>query len=154
MELLNNLRKHLLESPLKLKAADLITFVRNGKIISHQGDTNKGFGILYDAHIVLMDYNQPPGRLFFLVNEWVSRNQANHNIQPYNFDADIIDHKKVDVEIVIAIEESVSAAAVEGGTQLTHHGVDPIDIGLLDATEWNLYINPAPDPIANWIENG
>lgn len=154
MELLAALRKHLLESPLGLQADELITYARDGKIISHQGATNLSFGIEYQAHIVLINYSQSPDVLFFIVLDWLRQHQANHKVDDISFDADILDHKTSDLELVITLEEGVGAEIVNGGVQLTHNGVKAIDPQLLNAEQWSLFIDPDPDAVATWLEKG
>ena len=154
MELLTTLRQHLLESPLGLQADELITYARDGKIVSHQGDSNLSFGIEYQAHIVLINYGEPPDVLFFVVLDWLRQHQANHRADALRFDADILDHKTADLELIITLDESVGAEVVAGGVQLTHSGVKAIDPQLLNADQWSLFIEPDPDAVATWLEKG
>jgi hypothetical protein len=154
MELLAELRKHILNSPLKIKADNLLTFANDGQITSHQGDLNGHFSIRYDAKIIVTDYTDHADMLFFIVLQWLAANNANHATTPIRFNADIIDHKTADVELILTLEENVGANLVEGGMQLVHNGVKPIDICPLSATNWELYIHPDPDPVASWLESG
>lgn len=154
MELLAELRKHILNSPLPIDADNLLTFANDGQITSHQGDLNGHFSINYDAKIIVTDYTGSADVLFFIVLQWLAANNANHGTTPIRFNADILDHKTADVEIIVNLEENVSANPVEGGIQLVHNGVKPIDICPLSATNWELYIHPDPDPVASWVEAG
>lgn len=154
MELLAELRKHILNSPLKIKADDLLTFANDGQITSHQGEDNQHFAIRYDAKIIVTDFGGAPDTLFFIVLQWLAQHNANHDQNPIRFNADILDHKTVDLELIVSLEELVGANPVEGGIQLVHNGVKPIDICPLSATDWQLFIAPDPDPVAEWIETG
>ena len=154
MELLANLREHILNSPLKIKPEDLLTFANDGQITSHQGDVNDHFSISYDAKIIVTDYTGSADTLFYIVLQWLKANNANHSTTPIRFNADIINHKTSDVEIIVNLEENVGANPVEGGIQLVHNGVKPIDICPLSAINWQLFIAPDPDPVAEWIETG
>lgn len=154
MELLAALRKHILASPLGVKADNLVTFAKDGEIVSHQGDTNNHFAIRYDANIIVVDYGKAPDMLFYIVLNWLKANNANHQANAIRFNADIIDHKKTDVEIIVRLEELVGANEVEGGIQLVHNGVAPIDVVPLSAGEWELYIPPDTDPVADWVARG
>ena len=154
MQLLESLRQHLLDSPLGIKSEDLRTFADKGTLESYQGEDNQGFAVHYDATIIVVGYSKNPAILFFLVQGWLKQHQANHKSNPVRFDADIISHKEVDIELVIPLEELIAVTPAEGGVNLTHHGVEPVDIGTLDAGTWELYIDPEPDPVATWVANG
>ena len=151
MELLDSLRKHILDSPLGIKASDLVTFAKNGKIVSHQGAPDQSFGFEYQAHIIVIDYGKPPDILMFMVLNWLKKHQANHTLDPIQFEADILDHKKVDLELIMTLEEGVEVIEEKDGFTLKHHGISPIDIGKLDAKEWELYITPDPNVVADLV---
>jgi hypothetical protein len=118
---LQSAREHLLQSPLGIKADKLLTFAEKGTVTSYRGTEaqNRAFEVSYTAHLIVTDYAGEALDLFFVMADWLHRECPGAKPDALRFHVDILDHKKVDVSLMVDLAETVSVAAVAGGTALT-----------------------------------
>lgn len=154
MKKLESLRIHLLSIPteLKIEPEDLLVFADNGKIISSSDGTNQHYDYEYKANIIITNYSGNFDQLTFWVLSWLKDKQPNHEPDPINFEADIINTDSVDLSITLNLAETIKTEQTEDGLVL-HHVDDPdTSPVLLPAPDWTLSSNG--DPLADWVQNG
>lgn len=127
---LTALRAAILASPLKIKAANLLTFVEDGSVKSWRESRNAGFLLEYSAKIIVTDYAGAPQDLCFVVLNWLHRDNPDATEDAFKFAADIISHKAADVEITVELSEIIAAETRPEGTALTP--VRDPDAGAID----------------------
>ncbi len=151
---LKSLRRHILSIPneLRIDPDDLITFTENGAIESHAEGTNQHFQLKYKAKIILQDFSDNPLKLFFWLLQWMKVNQPNHKPDAVQFDSDMIDDKKTDLEITIDITEDIKVESSAQGIKLYSADEPDINPELLTAENWTLYANN--ERVADWVNNG
>lgn len=135
------LLEHLLASPLKLKSEDVMLLISNGQAISYVSSANDHFSMKYEAVLVITDYAGPADALQFVILQWLSIHQPDHPPEAFSFQADIINHKSVDLTIKIALDEVVKVSIAPEGISLTHIADPDLEPVWLNAPEWQLFIN-------------
>ncbi|MFM2041553.1 MAG: hypothetical protein RLY86_129 [Pseudomonadota bacterium] len=131
MRKLNDLRRHLLDSPLPpaLRPDQLLTFAERGQLISHAGmpgTQNRDYQLSYHGHLLVTDFAGDANALFFVVLRWYQQHQPGAAPDAVNWHADIIDTKKVDISLRLPLTESVTVTEEHGGTRLTPDQEPPI----------------------------
>lgn len=121
MRKLRSARDHLLSSHLKITADKLLTFAEKGSVIRYPraDHQNRDFGVTYTAHLILTDFTGDPLDVFFVALAWMAVEMPGAKPDALSFHVDVIDHKKVDLSLMIELTEAVGVAAVTGGTSLT-----------------------------------
>lgn len=131
MRKLANLRQHLLDSPLRLKGTNLLTFAEQGSLEYHRNGTDDSFEIRYNANVVITDFAGAFTALSFCLLRWMSEHQFDLEPDAIDFHVDILDSKKSDVSFKLPLTEFVAATDVAGGTELnTHPMPDALDFGM------------------------
>lgn len=149
MHKLAALRQHLVDSPLQLKESNLDIYTTSGRVRSANGDHNQDYELQYTAHILLRNYPSDPDALMYLILRWLEQHQPSHTDQPFELEADLLDHRSADIYLAVQLSETINPRAVDGGIEL-HHLDDPtIDPVYLDAAEWSLYAND--ELMADWL---
>ena len=115
MKKLQSARDALLNSPLRIKAKDLLTFAEKGTVVSHRGDRNRNFVVSYTAHLIVTDFTGEPQDLFFVLVDWLHREFPPATPEAIRFHVDVIDHKKADVSLAVDLAEVIGVAEVDGG---------------------------------------
>ncbi|MEW6166062.1 MAG: phage tail protein [Pseudomonadota bacterium] len=137
------LRAHLMERVTHLgKDPDrLIVLVEAGRIAARAGSLS--FEYRYELKLVFLDYTDHADTLIVPLMAWIAQHQpellqsAETRDQVIRFTAEIIDHEKSDVEIVIPLSERVVVAEVDGQHVATHCDEPPLpDLG--GPTGWTL----------------
>lgn len=145
MQKLSSLRQHLLDAPLGIKPAELLTFAEDGSVEYHRpltagelaGNQDPGaaafaaftnpagieagpsFAMSYAAHIIVTDFSGPPVALLWFVVKWIDQNLPGAKpSEAFRFHVDVIDHRKADVSIRLELREPVKVEIGEDGVQL------------------------------------
>lgn len=140
---LANLRAAILASPLKIKADKLLSFVEDGSVKSWRESRNAAFVLDYSAKIIVTDYAGAPQDLFFVVLDWLHRDNPDVTEDAFKFAADIVSHKSVDIEITVDMSEIIAAQTTPAGTALTP--VPDPDAGAIDLGDLYPNLPDAPE---------
>lgn len=148
------LRQHLIDSPLQLKESNLDIYATKGGVRSANGEHNQDFELQYTANILLRNYPADPDALVYLILRWLEQYQPNHDENPIQFEADILDRRSADIYLAIPLTETITATAVDGGVELTHQDDPNVATVYIDATSWQLYLrnNGDEELVAEWLQ--
>jgi len=154
MKKLTSLRDHLLSIPneLKIEADDLMVFADNGKIVSSADGTNRHFEYHYNANIIITNFSSNPDMLIIWLLQWLEANQPNHDDEPLNFDADLINNDSVDLSLTTPLTSTVKVESAAEGLKITHADDPNNNPVLLSSIDWTLSINGTE--AENWVQNG
>lgn len=99
--------------------ARLAMFVEKGRIRAPQ-TRQRGFMWSYDLTVIATAFTHDPDVLMFVVVDWLRRYQpdllAANSAAGFTFEADILDDRSWDVQIVLPLDEAVRASqAPDGG---------------------------------------
>jgi len=151
----SNLRQHLMVSvPLLAKDPDkLLMFVEGGSLQCGKGDLS--FVYRFTLKIFVTDYAGDTDQIMVPLLQWVHANQVDlldkSKDDGIRFEAEPLNHNAWDVEITLALTESV-LVVVDSSNQvnITHKDEQPLQpLGGLG--DWDLLINDQP---AADIHNG
>lgn len=112
----------------------LAMWVEKGNVKARLGmgmAQQRGFAWEYELTVLVKGFTLDPAVLFFVVVDWCREQQPELlGGQPHGFpfEVDILDDATVDVQIVLKLDECVTAGAAGGGA-------------------WNLAVVPQPVPI-------
>lgn len=129
MKKLASARAAILASPLKIDAAQLLTFAEKGTVHSVRGEGRPGYMIDYTAHLIVTGYGGAPEDLLFVAVDWLHRECVDAAEDAIRFHVDVIDHKSVDVSLAIDISEIVASTDAPDGLRLAPRP-DPDALGL------------------------
>lgn len=141
-----DLRAHLTAGVPSL-AADpdkLQIFIERGAIASRLGG-GMSFEYRYDLVLLVTDYADHADSLMIPLLAWISVNQPDLMQHPdrieqaIKFEAELIDNDKVDLQLTVALTESVVVTATAGGYTATHIAPPALD-DLTGPTGWELYV--------------
>lgn len=145
-----SLRRHLEECVpcLKKNPQNLHVFVEKGKIVSRLGG-GLSFEYRYTLNLVATDFTDHADTLTIPLLAWIAVNQPEILQNPeqqenaFRFEAEIIDHDKVDLSIEIDLTERVIVVKnPDGSYTATHPDEPPLD-DLTGPTGWQLFVNGA-----------
>lgn len=161
MNLLGHLRKHIIDSPLRIEEKDLNVWVEEGSLKFTTGSQNNGFLVEYTGIVYLEDYStsvQAIGPLMLLLIQWLKAKQSgqfNMDQPPIRMETDPLKHDSTNLLFSIDIKEYFRASQdAQGNISLHSDGVDPIDPVKLSATEWTVYLQGDPDPLGTFTTQG
>ncbi|MCW8965191.1 MAG: phage tail protein [Candidatus Pacearchaeota archaeon] len=155
MKKLQLIRDHLLSGPIKIEPDNLLTYADKGKVKAHAQGTNSHFEFEYNANIIIENFSGQADQITYWVLLWLNQHQPNHGENAFDFQADILNDKNVDLAITLALTETIKVSTDVNGDIVLHHADDPtLEPVLLPATDWTLYVNDDPDPVATWLQNG
>jgi hypothetical protein len=136
---LTDLRTWLLSSVRELQKhpEKLQLFVDRGNLHARltNYDNNLSYEYQFDLNLIVTDYSVDPDNLMVPLLAWVKANQTDLAADAIQFEADIIDHKRIDLSITLPLTERVIVTQGEDGNYTTEHLSEPVP-------EWNL-----PDPV-------
>jgi hypothetical protein len=145
---LTDLRTWLLASVRELQKnpEKLQLFVDRGNLNARltNYDNNLSFEYQFDLNLIVTDYSVDPDNLMVPLLAWVKANQTDLAADAIQFEADIIDHKRIDLSITLPLTERVIVTQGEDGNYTTSHPGEP-------EAEYNL---PEPEALAELIPNG
>jgi hypothetical protein len=142
-----DLRAHLMARVPSL-AADpdkLLMYVERGAVASRLGG-GMSFEYRYDLVLLVTDYADHADSIIVPLLAWISINQPDLMQHPerieqaIRFEAELIDHDKVDLQLTIALTESVVVVVTGGGHTATHIAPPALD-DLTGPTGCDLYID-------------
>lgn len=102
-------------------------FIERGAIATKLG-AGLGYQYAYSVQIIITDFAEPADVLMVPLLVWLQTNQPDllqdtvRRDKAIAFEAEIIDHDKIDIAITLDLTERVLVTAVLGGYQCTHLG--------------------------------
>lgn len=157
MHKLQSLRDHLLTAPatLKIEPDLLLTYADKGVVISSPDGTNEHYEFKYNANIIIENFAGQSDQLTYWVLTWLAAKQPNHTEQAFEFQADHLNDKAVDIALTIPLTETIKVSRDINNDIVLHHADDPsLKPVLLPAVEWSLFIQDDPNPIETWLQDG
>jgi hypothetical protein len=106
----------------------LHVFIERGAIATKLG-AGLGYQYAYTVQIIITDFAEPAD----VLQDPVRRDKA------IAFEAEIIDHDKIDIAITLDLTERVIVGAVLGGYECTHLG-EPQLPDLTGPTSWQVFL--------------
>lgn len=144
----NELRDWLLSSVRELQRhpEKLQLFIDNGNLHSRltNYDDNLCFEYQFELNLIVTDFSVHTDHLMVPLLYWVKHNQTDMEPDAIQFEADIIDHQRIDLSITLPLTERVIVTQNDDGNYTTDHPGEPVP-------EYNL---PTPDALAELIPNG
>ena len=134
-----SLRNHLLESVAHLKRnpESLLIYIEAGKL-STRLPLNLNFNYNYNLQVIVTDFAEHPNAIFVPLLAWLKVNQIDLKEDDIQFEADIISHDKIDLEIKFPLNECVIVTQDDQGRFSTEHLSEP-------QPDYNRPV-PTPDP--------
>lgn len=140
------LRQHLLDTVKHLERDPdrLIVLIKSGRIAARAGSLS--FEYRYDLTLVFTDYADHADTLIVPLMAWLSRHQPDLLQNPdtadnlIRFEAEILDHKKSDVEITIQLSERVIVTAIDGHYEASHCD-EPPPLDLSGPAPWEIFVH-------------
>jgi hypothetical protein len=128
----DSLRAHLLAAipELKHNPDRLLIFIDNGKIRC-TGAAGLSFEYAYDLQIILTDFAGHPDSVMLPLLGWLRVNQSellinlDKSAEGIKFEADVIDHSKVDMSLSLPLTERVIVKKQDDGTFTVKHAAEP-----------------------------
>lgn len=109
----------------------LVLWIDKGKVRTRQ-TANFSYAVEYTLNIVIKDWSESPLIFFVILNAWLRRYQpdlvASHAANGYDFEADIMTDKLIDLSIDLQLSESITAQQRDDGG-------------------WDMVIVEEPDPL-------
>lgn len=104
---------------LALDPGNLVLFIDKGRVRAPM-TAERGFAWTYDLNLIVTAYTGDPAALFFLVVDWLRVQQpallAPGATSGFTFEVDILDPRTSDVQIVLTLDEIVTASPQEDGS--------------------------------------
>lgn len=144
MKKATDLRAHLAAwvPDLKANPDKLHVFIDKGSIATRYGN-GLAFQYAFTVQLVVTDFAESPDTLIVPLLSWIETNQPDLLLDPVKrdkllaFEAEIIDHDKIDLAITIELTERVLVTAIPAGYQCEHLGEPQLpDLG--GPTGWSL----------------
>ncbi|MDD5175747.1 MAG: phage tail protein [Sterolibacterium sp.] len=152
MKKLIALRKHLADNVPSLgKDPDrLDVYIENGSVACRFSSLS--YEYRYKAHILVKDFTDHADTLIVPLLAWISINQpdlllnTDKSDSPISFDAEILDHDKVDVELMLELTERVIVRedAEQPGHYTATHCDEPVLPDLGGPAPWQVFVNGTP----------
>jgi hypothetical protein len=141
-----DLRDHLTQwvPDLAANPDKLHLYIDKGAIASKLG-AGLGYQYGYSLQIVITDFAESADTLMVPLLVWLQTNQPDllmdtaRRDKAIAFEAEIVDHDKIDIAITLELTERVLVSAVTGGYQCTHLG-EPQLPDLTGPHPWSLYL--------------
>lgn len=128
----DNLRAHLMASVPELKhnPDKLLIFIDKGKVRCTAA-ASLSFEYAYDLQIILTDFAGNPDSVMLPLLGWLRVNQSellanlDKSADGIKFEADVIDHSKVDMSVTLPLTERVLVKKQADGTYDVKHAAEP-----------------------------
>lgn len=142
-----DLRAHLTQwvPDLAANPDKLHVFIERGAIATKIG-AGLGYQYAYTVQIIITDFAEPADVLIVPLLVWLQTNQPDllldtaRRDKAIAFEAEIIDHKTIDIALTLDLTERVLVSAVLGGYECTHLG-EPQLPDLTGGHPWESYLN-------------
>ncbi len=128
---------------LKNNPAKLQVFIDRGSLQARLQDSLH-FEYQYTLNLIVTDFATSADHLMVPLLAWVKVHQPEMKDDQIQFEADIIDHSKIDLSITMPLTERVLVTRGEDGNYTTDHPAEPVP-------EWNL---PEPEALQGMYGNG
>lgn len=140
-----DLRAHLADAVPCLKANPdkLQVFIERGAIAARLGG-GMSFEYRYDLVLIFTDFSDHADTLIVPLIAWIAANQPDLMQHPdripetIKFEAELIDHDKVDLQLTLSLTEAVVVTVAGSGYTATHVAPPALD-DLTGPTGWTLY---------------
>lgn len=121
-----SLRKHLLasNSHLKRNPESLLIYIDAGKV-STQLQENLNYNYRYQLKVIITDFAEHPDAIFMPLLAWLRIHQIDLKTDDIEFEADIISHDKIDLEISFPLNECVLVTSDNIGQFTAEHLPEP-----------------------------
>lgn len=132
----------------------LLMWIDQGKLRSHQTKTF-GFEYRYTLNLTILDFAGEPSAVMIAVLAWLRTNQPDLlavNQDAFDFEADILDNKSVDLALTIELSEQVACIAREDGGFDLQHMTEPNPLFGDDFAPGD--ITPIPTLNQIWLASG
>lgn len=132
----------------------LLMWIDRGRLRSHQTGSF-GFEYRYTLNLTVLDFATSPSALMIAVIAWLRTNQPELlavNTDAFEFEADILDNKCIDLGLKLELSEQVSVEQREDGGFDLQHLSEPDPIFADDFAPQN--VTPIPPLNAIWLETG
>lgn len=119
-------------------------FIERGAIATKLG-AGLGYQYAYTVQIIITDFAEPADVLMVPLLVWLQTNQPDLLQDPVRrdkaiaFEAEIIDHKTIDIALTLDLTERVLVSAVIGGYECTHLG-EPQLPDLTGGHPWQVFL--------------
>lgn len=151
----DSLRAHLTEAlpDLKRNPERLLVFIDRGSLVANFGAT-ASFEYQYTLNLILTEFAGHPDGVMVPLLVWLQQHQPELLLNPsgrgqITFEADILDHGKVDLDIKIPLTERVGVRARPGGGfDVEHYPEPPVTEPALTAEHWQVFLRD--ELIAEW----
>ena len=145
MKKANELRAHLAQwvPDLARHPDKLHILIDKGAIAARFGGPS--FEYRYTARILVTDFAESPDTLVVPLLAWIEANQADLLLNPdkqgqaLTFEAEAVDHDKIDIALSIELSERVVVSAVSAGYQCKHLADPPLP-DLSGPSNWSIYL--------------
>lgn len=141
-----DLRAHLTRwvPDLKANPDKLHVLIEKGAVATRLGE-GLGFEYRYTVQLIITDFAEPADVLVVPLLVWLQTNQPDLLLDPDRrdkaiaFEAEIIDHERIDIAITLDLSERVLVSAVPAGYQCEHLPEPPLpDLG--GPPLWQIYL--------------
>ncbi|HEY5804855.1 MAG TPA: phage tail protein [Lysobacter sp.] len=141
-----SLREHLVAAlpELKRDPDKLLVFIDRGSLVSTYVP-GLSFEYRYTLNLILLDYAGHPDAVMVPLLVWLRANQPELLANPalreqITFEADVLDHDKVDLDIKIPLTERVGVHPRDGGGYEIQHYPEPQLEPNFEAEHWEVYL--------------
>ena len=124
----------------------LHVFVEKGRIATKIG-AGLAFEYRYTLQLLITDFAESPDVLNVPLLVWIQTNQPDLLLDTEKrdraiaFEAEIIDHDKIDIALTLELTEGVLVRAVPGGFECEHIGEPPLPDDTAGVRGWQSYLN-------------
>ncbi len=134
-----SLRNHILASVAHLQRnpESLLIYIEAGKLSTRLA-LNLNFNYSYNLQVIVTDFAEHPNAIIVPLLAWLKVNQIDLKEDDIQFEADIISHDKIDLEIKFPLNECVLVSQDDQGRFSTEHLSEP-------QPDYNRSV-PTPDP--------
>jgi len=122
----------------------LHVFIEKGAVATKLG-AGLGFSYAYTLQLIITDFAEPADVLMVPLLVWIQTNQPDllldtkRRDKAISFEAEIVDHDKIDIAITIDLTERVLVRPVLGGYECEHLG-EPQLPDLDGPHPWSIYL--------------
>lgn len=146
MKKATDLRAHLTQwvPDIKANPDKLHVFIEKGAVATKLG-AGLGYQFAYTLQLVITDFAESPDVIIVPLLVWLQANQPDLLQDPVRrdraiaFEAEIIDHDKIDIAFTLDLTERVLVKDVPAGYECTHLG-EPQLPDLTGPTGWQIYL--------------
>lgn len=141
-----NLRKHLETwvPDLKQNPDKLHLFIERGRIACRYGKSLSWL-YKYTLQLIITDFAESPDVLVVPLLIWISEHQPNLLLSPetidqvVNFEAEVLNHEKVDIALTLELSERVIVTPADPGYRCDHVDEPPLP-NLSGPRHWAIYL--------------